>query len=193
MSTGCSKMLIDHVSNLSTLVRIGRFFEHVALRHTLFFGSAHACREAFSMQTQSSHQAFRSQGNLIAPPSILMSQVRPLILLSQLLWSSALSDEDLMSSNKLQSWSWPSSFEMPVSPGIFQDAFPRSEFSGNPSHHCEIKCHQSRSKLQRLFGSVVQVSTNFAILLSFHFLVASCFLDCQVSILEKRMPNSLNC
>ena len=54
-------------------VRIGRLFEHAAPRHLLFFGSAHACREAFSMQTQSSHQAYRSQGNLIAPPSILMS------------------------------------------------------------------------------------------------------------------------
>ena len=98
-----------------------------------------------------------------------------------------------MSSNKLQSWSWPSSFGIPVSPGIFPDAFPRLEISGNPSHHCENKFHQSRSKLQRLFGSVVQVSTNFAILVSFHFLVALCFLECQVSILEKRMPNSLNC
>ena len=33
------------------LVRIGRNLEHAALRHLLFFGSEHACREAFPMQT----------------------------------------------------------------------------------------------------------------------------------------------
>ena len=46
---------------------------HVALRHVLFSGSAFACRTAFSMQTQSSHQAYGSQGNWFAPQSIAMS------------------------------------------------------------------------------------------------------------------------
>ena len=46
-------------------VRVGRVFERVALRHLLFFGSEHACRDVFfSMQTQSSHQAYRSRGSL---------------------------------------------------------------------------------------------------------------------------------
>ena len=45
-----------------SLVRIGRIFEHAALRHLLFCGIKCACREVSSMQTQSSHQAYRSQG-----------------------------------------------------------------------------------------------------------------------------------
>ena len=45
----------------ASLVRIGRIFEHGALRHLLFFGSAYACRTASSMQTQSSHRACRSR------------------------------------------------------------------------------------------------------------------------------------
>ena len=40
-------MLVDHVSNNISLVRIGRIFEHAALRHLLFFGSGCACREVF--------------------------------------------------------------------------------------------------------------------------------------------------
>ena len=34
---------------LAFLVRIGRIFEHAALRHLLFFGSEYAPREVFSM------------------------------------------------------------------------------------------------------------------------------------------------
>ena len=42
-------------------VKICRVFEHAALRHVLFVGNAHACREAFSMNTQRLQQAYRSQ------------------------------------------------------------------------------------------------------------------------------------
>ena len=54
------------------LVRIGRTFEHAALQHSLFVGSSHACREAFSMEKHSTHQAYRSQENLYSPQSIAM-------------------------------------------------------------------------------------------------------------------------
>ena len=55
------------------LVRIGRVFEHVALRHLLFFGSVPSVLRIFPMQTQPSHQAYRSRGNRFAPQSIAMS------------------------------------------------------------------------------------------------------------------------
>ena len=55
-----------------SLVRIGCISEHVALRHLLFFGSAHS-REAFSKQKQSSHQAYRGRTNLFALQLIAMS------------------------------------------------------------------------------------------------------------------------
>ena len=45
--------------------RIGRLFGHVAPRHFLFFENAHA-GEAFSMQTQSKHQAYRIRRSLFA-------------------------------------------------------------------------------------------------------------------------------
>ena len=41
-SSGCTEMLVDHVSNFVSLVRIGRIFERAALRHLLSFGSVSA-------------------------------------------------------------------------------------------------------------------------------------------------------
>ena len=76
-------MLIDQVCNLSPSQKSVVFLS-VALRHLLFFGGAHAW-EASSMQTQSSHQAYRRERNLFALYSIVMSQDRQLISLSQLL------------------------------------------------------------------------------------------------------------
>ena len=110
-----------------SLVRIGRTFEHPALRHFLFFGSEHACREVFSMQKQLSHQAYRSRGNLFDLWSIAKSKDRQLISLSQLLWSLAARDEDLLILNILQFWSWLPSLEIPWSQEISPDAIPKSE------------------------------------------------------------------
>ena len=59
----------------------------------------------------------------------------------------------------------------------------------NPSCHCENKFLQCDVECQLLFGSGVQGLTNSAAPVSFHFSVALYFQECQVSILEKRMPN----
>ena len=48
---------------------------------------------------------------------------------SQLLWSSALWSEDRLFSDKHQSWSWLSSFEIPWSQEIFQDSIPKLDVS----------------------------------------------------------------
>ena len=77
--------------------------------------------------------------------------------------------------------------------GIFQDAIPRLEISDNQSYHRENKFHQYDLTVHLHFGSVVQVLTNSSVLVSIHSLVALYFLECQVSILEKMMTNSLNC
>ena len=111
---------------------------------------------------------------------------------SQLLWSSALWVEDLLISNILHSRSWLYSFDIPSSHENCLDAIPRWAISDNQSYHRENKFHQYDHTLQLLFGSVVQALTNSAVLVSFHSRVALYFLECQVSILEKRMPNSLN-
>ena len=105
-------------------IRIGRICERVALRLLLSCGRAHACREASSMQTQSSHQAYRSRESRFSPHSIAMSLIPQLTLLSQPPWFIALWDENLLSLKKLQSWNWPSSSEIPQSLGTFQNAFP---------------------------------------------------------------------
>ena len=47
--------------------RIGQNSQHAALRHSLFCGSECACREVSSMQTQSSHQAYRSRWKSFRP------------------------------------------------------------------------------------------------------------------------------
>ena len=57
ISSRCTEILADQVRNFVFLVRIGCVFEHAAPRHLLSFGDVFACQEAFSMQTQSSHQA----------------------------------------------------------------------------------------------------------------------------------------
>ena len=44
ISSGCTEMFVDHVSNLSSSWGSVVFFEHAALRHLLFCGSEHACR-----------------------------------------------------------------------------------------------------------------------------------------------------
>ena len=76
---------------------------------------------------------------------------------------------------------------------IFPDAIPRLEISFNQSYHCENKLHQKNSITHLHFESVAQVLTDSTVLVSFHFPVALYFLECQVSIREKMMPNSLNC
>ena len=63
----------------------------------------------------------------------------------------------------------------------------------NQSYHRENKFHQYGFTIHLHFGSVVQVLTNSAVLVSFHSRVALYFVERQVSILEKRMRNSLNC
>ena len=95
-----------------------------------------------------------------------MSHVRQLTLLSQLYCSSAFWDEDLLISNTLRSWSWFSSFEIPLSQENFQDATPRLEISYDQSYHCENKFHQYDWTIHLLFGSVVQVLTNSEVLVS---------------------------
>ena len=113
--------------------RIGR----AALRHLLSCENECACREVDEpMQTQSSHQAYRSLENRFGPQSLAMSHVRQLTLPSQLLWSSAVKGKDLLSLNILQFWSRRSSLYF-IESGIFPDAIPKSEISDNPSQHCE--------------------------------------------------------
>ena len=119
------------------------------------------------MQTQSSHQT----------------------LLSQLLWSSAWWDEDLLISNLPHFWTWLSNFEIPKRSGNFPDAFPKSEISDSWSHHCENKFHQYDLTIHLHFGSVAE----FAVLVSFHSPASLYFLPYQVSVLEKMRPNSWNC
>ena len=56
-----------------------------------------------------------------------------------------------------------------MSPGIFQDAFPRLEISGNPSYHCEnkfLQCDTRGSRFQYLDLNVGLVLTNSAALVS---------------------------
>ena len=75
-----------------------------------------------------------------------------------------------------------------MSPGIFLDAFPRSEVSGNPSFHYEnkfLKC----SRFQYPVRNVVLVLTNSAALLSPCSIICLYYLEI---IREKMMPNSLN-
>ena len=124
------------------LVRIGRIFEHVALRHKFFSRIECASWESSSMQTLSLHPAFHNLGYLFSQELIAMYSIRQLTLLSQLLWSMTSWFEDSLSSHKLQSWNWLSSFQIPWSQGILQDAAPRLEISGTPSHHRENKFHQ---------------------------------------------------
>ena len=104
-----------------------------------------------------------------------MSQDDLLILLPQLLWSSAWWCEELLIFNILQFWSWPSSFEIPMSPEISPDAIPTSELSDNQSYHCENKFHQYDLPIHLHFGSVATVQTNVAVLVSFHPPASLCF------------------
>ena len=76
-------------------------------------------------------------------------------LLSQLLWSMTSWVEDSLSSHKLQSWNWLSSFQIPWSQGILQDAAPRLEISGTPSYHRENKFHQYDVKFHLHSGECV--------------------------------------
>ena len=71
------------------------------------------------------------------------------------------------------------------SPGIFQDAFPRSEISGNPSYCGENKFLQYDlwgSGLQRPDKNVELVLPNSAalVLLLFHVPYVSCSILCQI-------------
>ena len=81
-------------------------------------------------------------GYLFSQELIAMCSIRQLTLLSQLLWSMTSWFEDSLSSHKLQSWNWLSSFQIPWSQGSLQDAAPRLEISGTPSYHRENKFHQ---------------------------------------------------
>ena len=69
-----------------------------------------------------------------------------LIWLSRLLWPTAWWFEGVLKLHILQSWSWLSSFGIPISLGVSQDAVPRSDISENPSHHFENKFLQSDTK-----------------------------------------------
>ena len=60
------------------------------------------------------------------------------------------------------------------------------------SYHCETKFHQYDITIHLHFGSVVQVSTNVAVLVSFHSPASLYFLQYLVPIFEKTMPNSLH-
>ena len=92
-----------------SLVRIGRVSEHADsfLEVNVHVEKLFQCRRSHRIK----HVEVREICSL--HKSIAMSQVRQLILLSQLIWSSALWDEDLLISNKLQSWNWLFSFEIP--------------------------------------------------------------------------------
>ena len=68
--------------------------------------------------------------------------------------------------------------------------FRNREISDNQSYNRKNKFHQYDLTIH--FGSVVQVLTNVAVLLSFHSPASLYFLQYQVSILEKRLPNSWN-
>ena len=74
-------MLTDHVRNLSS--------SQESVFSALLFDTDSLAKVNMRveklLQTQSSHQAYRSQGNRLAPQSIAMSKVRQLILQSQLL------------------------------------------------------------------------------------------------------------
>ena len=79
--------------------------------------------------------------------------------------------------------------------GIFQDAFPRPEISGNPSHHYANKCLQydtRGSRFQYLDKNVGLVLKNSGALISLLFHVPKYFLRYLVPIRKKMMPNSLN-
>ena len=65
---------------------------------------------------------------------------------------------------------------------MLPDATPKSGISDNQSYHCENRFHQYDHTLQLLFGSVVQVLTNFAVLVSFLSPAYLHVLQYQVSI-----------
>ena len=113
ISSSCTEMLEDHVSNLSSSKESVVFLSTLLLRQILFCGSEDACREGCSLQTQSSHPAYWSRGDRFAPQSIAMSLVRQLILQSPLLWSRAYWSEDRLFLDKLQFWRRLSSCEIP--------------------------------------------------------------------------------
>ena len=73
-----------------------------------------------------------------------------------------------------------------MGPGIFQDACPRSEISGNPSYHYENKFLQNDNK-----DSILQAQ-NPAALASHLMHVPYYFLYYFVSIRRNTMPNSVN-
>ena len=76
---------------------------------------------------------------------------------------------------------------------MFQDAVHEMGKS-RLSHDTTVRT-SSTSMIQHatsFFGSVVQVLTNSAFPVSFPFPVPLYFLQCQVSLREKMMPNSLN-
>ena len=70
--------------------------------------------------------------------------------------------------------------------------FRNREISDNQSYNRKNKFHQYDLTIHLHFGSVVQVLTNVAVLLSLHSPAALYVLQYQVSILEKRLPNSFN-
>ena len=144
----------------------------------------------FSMQTQSSHQAYRNQGNR-APQSIAMSKIHQLMC--------NLNFFDPEHSDPRIRWSWTNLSAEVDFPALkfrvrkfSKVPFRKKEFSFNPSYHCENKFHQYDSTLQPLFGSEVKELTYSTILVSFHSRFSLLFRQYQVSFPEKRMPNSLN-
>ena len=79
-----------------------------------------------------------------------------------------------------------------MSLGIFQDAVPRSDISGNPSHHVENKFCQNDTKVssfQDLDQNGGLILKSCADLVSPPFHVPQCFL---MSIRMKMMPTSVN-
>ena len=118
------------------------YFLSTLLFDTFFSRIECASWESSSMQTLSLHPAFHNLGNLFSQELIAMYSIRQLTLLSQLLWSMTSWFEDSLSSHKVQSWNWLSSFQIPWSQGILQDAAPRLEIWGTPSHQRENKFHQ---------------------------------------------------
>ena len=148
------------------LLRIGRVFEHAALRRWPFFGSAHACRQAFSKQTQSSHQTYSKSGK--SNRSRFQKFVH---------WLCCLNFFDPMHCDLRISCSQTNlnpEVDLPSSKFHRTKKFPKIQFlkknSDNQSYHCENKFHQYVLKCHFYFGSGVKELTFSTILFSFNSL-----------------------
>ena len=149
------------------LARIGRVLEHAPLRHP--FAKVNVLVEKTVQCRRNCHIKHIEVGETSAP--YIRSRCHKFVIWPRylnFLWSSALWDEDTLFSNKLQSWSWYSSFEIPQSHEFFPDAIPKIGNLGLTIIPLWDKFHQYDSTFHLYIGSVVRGLTFSTVLFSFH-------------------------